>query len=574
MPPMTQRGALIAACLAVAVLALAGGASSASALSGSPLKVAEPVRFEKLAVAVDSSGTAYVAWRNETDLGGKGNTVEYCVIPAGASGCAHSGTLVPEGAKEPIVAQVQALVDGSTVVILAEVYGVGEEYEPIQEWQSTDGGATFAAVDGGKSIADSLLNADSADIGAMIVPGSGELGYATVTAGGLPTFNAFPLSSPPQCSQKARCAYATLQPEGPNPLGNPGGSFASELAPTPGVLGVYETLGKPGCASGSFDTAFVYGSGDQSATNSYNISPGEEHSAWKVALSPGDCEAEYATVGGGPSGLGVVEKNLAAGDEIYHKFNQTTESFEPSASTIAAEGGLFPSVSQDGAGGVYVTYLGNANTAIDLAYSATGGASWTGPAVLNPNTDLGASDLVSSVGSNGQGWAVWHDHESVYAQQFDAADATVAATSGPAPPPPPKPPVPDSVFSIESIVAHSDGIVTITLVPVQSGKATLIVTVPTTVLALAAKSHCKHGQVRIKGRCRPATTQVGKTSANGTAGVPLKLTVSLSGKVKGLLKKGKTVHLTAKLTYASSLGGSPTTKTYSLIAKGKKPKHH
>jgi hypothetical protein len=41
---------------------------------------------------------------------------------------------------------------------------------------------------------------------------------------------------------------------------------------------------------------------------------------------------------------------------------------------------------------------------------------------------------------------------------------------------------------------------------------------------------------------------------------------------QGLLKQGKTEHLTATLTYRSSLGGLATVKTYSITIKGHKPK--
>jgi hypothetical protein len=93
--------------------------------------------------------------------------------------------------------------------------------------------------------------------------------------------------------------------------------------------------------------------------------------------------------------------------------------------------------------------------------------------------------------------------------------------------------------------------------------------------ATAAKAKkCKKGQVKIKGKCHPSTTVVGTTSASGTAGVPLKLTVNLSSKVKALLKKGKTVHLVATLTYKTSLGGAPTVNTYDVTIKGKRPHHH
>jgi hypothetical protein len=142
----------------------------------------------------------------------------------------------------------------------------------------------------------------------------------------------------------------------------------------------------------------------------------------------------------------------------------------------------------------------------------------------------------------------------------------------------PPPPTPNSTFTIQSISGNSSGTVTIVFVPVQSGHATLVLTVPTASIASvsatdARSKRCKHGKAKIKGKCRPTTTTAGKTSAAGTAGVPLKLTVNLSGKIKSLLKRGKTVHLTATLTYTSSLGGAPTVNTYALTVKGKRPHH-
>jgi len=83
----------------VGAISLLATATSAFAVSGTALKVAEPVRFGNPAVAVDATGTAYVAWSNETDLGEKGNTIEYCALPAGATACIHSGTLIPGEAR-------------------------------------------------------------------------------------------------------------------------------------------------------------------------------------------------------------------------------------------------------------------------------------------------------------------------------------------------------------------------------------------------------------------------------------------------------------------------------------------
>ncbi len=331
-------------------------------------------------------------------------------------------------AKDDHIERVQVLVDGTTVVLLANLYGVEEEFEPTQEWQSTDSGATFNAVNGGRSVARATVNADTGAIGAVVVPGSDALGYAAVTAEGPPTFAEFPLSMPSTCSDKEPCLYATLQAPSLNELGNLGGVVASQLGTNPGVLGVYETLGKPGCASGTFDTAYVYGNGEQGATNSYDLSPGVPKSAWKE-LTAGDCEAEYPAVGGGPSGFGVVEDDLTRGYTVYHPFDETNHSFDTPYVTIAPEFEENPSVSQDGSGGIYATFSSGFEGEIRLAYSSNGGASWTGPATLNPVT--GDSHLTSAVGSNDQGWATWQVGESIYAQQFDASDAIAPVISPP-----------------------------------------------------------------------------------------------------------------------------------------------
>jgi hypothetical protein len=679
MRPSLGRTVLLGA---LAIIAAFVFAANAFGLSGTPLKLGEGQSYGAPAVAVDSTGTAYIAWANTFPTI---NTIEYCVLPAGTTACTHSNTLTPSGGNAAID-NVQVLVDGSTVVILADVYGVGEEYEPEQEWQSTDGGATFKNVgEDDKSVADGILSADTGPLNALIVPGANALGYAWTTADGPPTFAEFPLAAPPVCSVKApTCAFAELQPEGiEHELTNVHGVLASQLGTNPGVLGVYETLGKPGCATGTFDTAYVYGSGNQEAGNSYNISPGEPKSAWKVGLTEGDCEVEYPAVGGGPSGFGVLEKSIATGQEVYHRFDQNNDTFDTQPVLVDNESGLDPSVTQDGAGGVYATFTAGLDEA-QFAYSYNGGTTWSGPVTLSTAQ---VSNLASSVNPTGQGWATWQVGESVYAQQFDAADsvgppapttvttsqtagaasgasiavapgtvgetdkATVAGantstaggtvtytlysksnceasskvfsggatavTAGAAAPSAPvttalapgqyywqavysgnegnvdgvkgnRPSTsacgsevltvaaPVSGYTIKSIVTNSNGTVTITLVPIESGTATLVLTVPTASIASAdaAKSKkCKHGKIKLKGKCLPAKTVVGKTTAKGKAGVALKLTVRLSGKIKAELKKGKTVHLVATLTYQSALGGKATTHTYNLTIKGHKGKH-
>ncbi len=196
-------------------------------------------------------------------------------------------------------------------------------------------------------------------------------------------------------------------------------------------MGVFKTdftNGPLGCSNSEtvpFGTAYAFASGPQSSSNNYNISPGEPNSAWRVPVTQADCNVDYDAVAGGPSGFGVLEDNELTKSIVYHRFDQTTETFDTPLSTIAAN--VFeeePAVSQNASGGIYTTFLlGGVGGPIDLAYSSDGGATWTGPSALNPDTDELAKDVTSSVGSHGQGWVAWADNGSIYAQQFVASDA-------------------------------------------------------------------------------------------------------------------------------------------------------
>jgi hypothetical protein len=435
-------------------LSLALAFAAPAPASGPTVNVGTPFSNERPAVAVVASGAALLAWANTEDLAGAKNYVQYCVLPVGATACSHSGNLVPADGAE-YLDRVQVLNEGSTLVVLADVFGAkganARDYEPEQEWQSTDGGATFSVVNGGLSVASGIINADTGPVNAVTLPGIGVLGYGWETAVGPPSFNAFPLSSPPECSvNSCPAGYATLEPNtNPDQIGNPSGSeFASQLGSNPGVLGVFPTInsnGPLGCSQ-SFGTAYAYGSGAQSSTNNYNISPGHPDSAWKVAISQADCDVEYPAVDGGPSGFGVLEDNLATGQTVYHRFDQSTEKFDTPLVTVAGEGEQDPAVSQDGSGGVYATFLGGGSGGpIRLAYSGDGGNTWS-VNTLNPNSDFGADSVTSNVNAAGQGWAAWTDNGSVYAQSFQATDAIAAVST----PPPSPTPAADTLTTIQT----------------------------------------------------------------------------------------------------------------------------
>jgi hypothetical protein len=519
-----QRACLSGALAAMAALALCTSALAAGKVvtAGSPLTDNPP------SVAVSSSGDALIAWNDDKHVAGALDFVQYCVVPVGATACSHSGDLHPADSAQAIDG-VHVLVDGGTMIILADVFGAAGnnagDYTPEQEWQSTDGGATWTLINGGLSVTSGILNADTGPLSAVIVPGTGVLGFGWDTAASsAPTFNAFPLNGPPECSV-ATCpaGFATLEPDtNPDQIGNPFGQFAAQAGAQPGVMGIFDTIftnGPLGCpVQFSSGTAYVYGSGNQSVSNSYNISPGQPGSAWKVPVTQADCNVENPGVGGGPSGFGVLETNEANHTTAYHRFNAATMSFDTPLVTVANQSESDAALSQDGAGGIYGTYLlDGAGGPISLSYSADGGKSFASGA-LQADQDGHDADVTSGVNGAGQGWAVWNNNGSVLAQSFQAADAvSPAAVGGGAT-------SNGSTVTLSVTCASFPCTITITL----TAPETVVVNAHTA--AVAAK----------KGKKKTKIVTLGKGRFTITKGGAHKLAVKLSGSGKKFLaaKKG------------------------------------
>ena len=332
---------------------------------------------------------------------------------------------------------------------------------------------------------------------------------------------------------------------------------------------------------------------------------------YKVYSDPG-CTKEVANAGTAKVVEGVAEASKPVGASLptnatyYWQVKYTgskkgvkTEENSPTTSVCGAEAmsfGVVPVVTTLSGGGQVGTTLTVApNTPVtDTATVSAGGQSVYGRIEYKVYSNASCTTEVANGGTvttlNGIGPSsqpVSLSTPGTYYFQASFTGEKVALTGKSAcgseivnvvsPPPPP-----NSTFTIQSVVANPNGTITITFIPAQSGTAALVVTVPTASIAstsaTAAKAKkskkCKAGQVKIKGKCRPSTTVAGTTTANGTAGVPLTLTVNLSGKIKALLKKGKTVHLVATLTYKSSLGGTSTVDTFAVTIKGKRSHHH
>ena len=153
---------------------LAMSLSTTALAAGNTVNVGTPFSSGPPSIAVDGAGNAFVAWANTKDLAGALNFVQYCVLPPDATACTHSGNLQPADSAQYIDG-VHVLIDGGTLVVLADVFGAAGDnaasYQPVQEWQSTDGGATFNIVNGGLSVTDGVLNADTGPLSAVIRSG-------------------------------------------------------------------------------------------------------------------------------------------------------------------------------------------------------------------------------------------------------------------------------------------------------------------------------------------------------------------------------------------------------------------
>jgi hypothetical protein len=265
-----------------------------------------------------------------------------------------------------------------------------------------------------------------------------------------------------------------------------------------------------------------------------------------------------------------LEKGTATSFTIINRTQiPSTLKFSPASQTLTQ--GQTETISATAVDTANQPYAGKA-----LRYAVTGANPQSGALTLNSSGQA----QISYVGNNPgiDTIQMYVDLGGTGVQTSGDPSGTATATFLPKPPPAPTP-TPNSTYKIQSIHANSDGTITIVFVPTQSGVATLEVTVPTGTISrkdasAAKKKKCKKSQIKIKGKCRPKTTLSGRVSATGVGGVPLKLTVKPSSKVKKALKKGRTVTLTATLTYKSALGGTPTVQVFHFKVKPKKKHHH
>ncbi len=403
-----------------------GLATGAQALS-KPIAIGSnaPSLPSSPAVAVDPAGTAYIAW-----LTPPADTVlNFCKVAVAAATCNPVTLQVPDPSHAQYFDPPSVLVSGTVVRVFEDVdRAANQNQDGMYEWISTDGGATFTPFPYALSY---TAVGDTAGTGPMpVVPLFGEnVGFGYVAADGNPVFQTNSLTAPQNYSPGA---YPPTSPPPPSARLNPspndyvvgslGGEIVSQLTGTTGLLGVFELLEAGACPSNE-GLAFTYAAiGATTSNAALDASPGPG-SPWSP-LAGVQCDAENPALTSGPGGLGLLYTDDASTTTQFRPFTGPA-AFGP-VTTVAAGAALEPTVTQDGTGGLYATWLTN-GVGLRLAYSQDGGKGWFGPHTLVTDKDglAGLDSVASATDAAGQGWAVYASNGTEYAQPFVAADAEV-----------------------------------------------------------------------------------------------------------------------------------------------------
>jgi hypothetical protein len=377
------------------------------------------------AVAVDPAGTAYIAW-----LTPPADTVlNFCKVALATATCDRVTLQVPDPSHAQYFGPPSVLVAGTVVRVFEDLDGAANQNQDgMYEWISTDGGTTFSPFPHALSY---TAVGDTAGTGPMpVVPLLGaNVGFGYVAAEGNPLFQTNSLTAPQNYSP---ARYPPTSPPPPsarlNPspndyvAGNLGGEIVSQLTGTTGLLGVFQLLEAGGCPSNG-GLVFSYAAIDSATSNAALATSPGPGSPWSP-LARVQCDAENPALTSGPRGLGLLYTDDASTTTLFRPFTAPA-TFGP-ITTVARGAALEPTVTQDGTGGLYATWLTN-GIGLRLAYSHDGGRGWFGPHTLfaDQNGLAGLDSVASATDAAGQGWAVYASKGTEYAQPFVAADAAV-----------------------------------------------------------------------------------------------------------------------------------------------------
>jgi PKD repeat protein len=196
------------------------------------------------------------------------------------------------------------------------------------------------------------------------------------------------------------------------------------------------------------------------------------------------------------------------------------------------------------------------------------------PSGLSANTTYHYRLVAGNKGGAVQG--ADHTFTTLMSVAKEEPTAPPALVQPPPPPPPPPPPAATSAFTSSAAVNAKTGAITLTLSVGDPGTLSWLATFQNGKFGVFAASagKCKKGQLRLGGKCRPATIvfSKGRTTVAGAGKVTivLKPSASAAKALRNALKRKASLPVSVALTFKSSRGGAPVTHTRVVPVKLKK----
>ena len=265
-------------------------------------------------------------------------------------------------------------------------------------------------------------------------------------------------------------------------------------------------------------------------------------------------------VGEDPEGIAITpdQPPLAAFSATSATLGQPT-SFDASAS-VDPDGSLASYTWSFGDGSTLVT------TSPTISHTYTAPATYTATLTLTDNEGCSTAFVFTG--------------QTAFCNGSPGASTTRHVTVAAAPVQAPKSPAPNSSFSVLSTkVNNKTGAIMFTGMVSDPGTFTATLSFRNGkfgVFSAAKKIECKKGQVRLKGKCRPATVRFGSVrkpvAAAGIVVFTVTPSASATKALKQALEKKHGLGVTALLSYQSARGGSPVSRTVSVDDKLANPK--
>ena len=328
-------------------------------------------------LAVDSAGTAYIAWVGTENPA----SLQFCRLPRGAAACdiRHAITAPGTTANRAFVT-----VSGARVAVVQYRYPLsGPEPPGMYEFISTDGGATF---DAGRRVGTIPF------FEAVKGPGDTLSGVTDANSGG-GLFQNVPLDG----TSPATTASAQL--------------FGADH-PYRGTVGLFGTAALAVFTSGDDAAQYRWSGAFLGLNNPAN---------WSAPGAPGF--ASYPKLAGGPRGLFLLA--TAADNSLFARKFIPASSFTPPVTV--ANGVDAPSVHafEDGAGRLHAVFAHGDADGLHLMYaSSEDGTTWSSSTVATQSPPVGIADTRVATAPDPIGVAVYRA----------AAEIRVQAVPPPAPP--------------------------------------------------------------------------------------------------------------------------------------------